>query len=168
VAAQSPQNPSELPGNFRSRVFIGGSYRTSTPDAPLVASRQTLDELERLVQSLELHPVVADQFRVDEPDAEIHRDAIFLLHACRFAIFELSGFSGALMELERSVDFGTNCLILYHDPEGKGWRLSRMLSSFAVEHAARVRLFGYTHWSSAIDSARNWLEEMLRLRHARR
>ncbi|HEY8749715.1 MAG TPA: hypothetical protein VIM11_17160 [Tepidisphaeraceae bacterium] len=112
-----------------------------------------------------LRPVVAAEFKVADPDRDIHHDALYLLHACRLAIFELSEFSGALMEIERAADYGTLCLILYDDPTGTGWRLSRMLSSFVQEHPERFTLNGYDGIDSAKLAARNWLAEMRRHRH---
>jgi hypothetical protein len=91
---------------------------------------------------------------------------MFLLSACRSAIFELTEFSGALMEIERSNDYGTHCLILYHDPAKTGLNLSWMLSSFAQEHVDRIRLFGYIAPDDACNAARNWMDEMLRRGHA--
>ena len=70
------------------------------------------------------------------------------------------------MEIERSADFGTHCIVLHHDPAGQGLRLSWMLSSFVREHSDRIRLYGYIGVADAKNAARNWLEEMLRLGHA--
>ena len=162
--AKKLRNPSTLPGRFESRVFVGGSYKVAAPAA--LAPRQMLDELKKVVRVVGLHPVLADEYQVGNADKDVHHDAIYLLHACRLAIFELSEFSGALMEIERTADFGTQCIILHHDPEGTGWRLSRMLSSFQQEHHVRIRLFGYTEVADAKIAARNWLQEMLRLKHA--
>jgi hypothetical protein len=161
-------SPSTLPGSFRSRVFVGGSYKAAAPAPVGLPARDLLDDIAKVVTGLGLHPILADQYAVADPDRDIHHDAIYLLHACRLAIFELSEFSGALMEIERSADYGTYCLVLHHDPSKTGWRLSRMLSSFVQEHHARIRLYGYTGLDEATNSARNWLEEMLRLKHAER
>jgi len=162
--AKARRNPSELPGAFSSRVFVGGSYKAKASIG--LSPRQLLSELRKVVRAAGLHPIIADEYRVKKPDREIHHDAIYLLHACRLAIFELTEFSGALMEIERSADYGTHCIVLHHDPGGEGLRLSWMLSSFAQEHAARIRLYGYTSVEEAKNAARNWLQEMLRNGHA--
>jgi hypothetical protein len=164
----SDRDPSRLPGTFRSRVFVGGSYKVDPPGTALPGSRWLLEQIKNAVREAGLHPILADEFDVENADVEIHHDAVYLLHACRLAVFELSGLSGALMELERSVDYGTFCLVLHHDPEGEGWRLSRMLSSFVREHSSRIRRFGYTTIEAARDMVRNWLHEMLEQNHARR
>jgi hypothetical protein len=159
-------NPSSLPGNFRSRVFIGGSYK-AVEALSRPAPREMLDALQRIALREGLDPIIADGYAVDDFDRDVHHDAIFLLHACRLAIFELSEFSGALMEIERSADFGTMCLVLHSDPKGLGWKLSRMLSSFVREHHSRIRLYGYTTSDDAVSAARNWLREMKELGHAK-
>lgn len=165
--AATPLDPSTLPGSFRSRVFVGGSYKATAAVATGLPPRQLLDEICKVVRARGLHPIVADEYLVADPESEVHHDAVYLLHACRSAIFELSEFSGALMEIERSADYGTYCLVLHHDPSKVGWRLSRILSSFVLEHHSRIRLYGYDVLDEAANAARNWLDEMLRLKHAR-
>jgi hypothetical protein len=158
-------NPSILPGTFASRVFIGGSYK-DTAGVTGIIPRFLIKEICQVVRACGLHPIVADEFAVERPEVNIHHDAMFLLSACRSAVFELTEFSGALMEIERSTDYGTHCLILYHDLEKSGLTLSWMLSSFVHEHADRIRLFGYLGTEDAGNAARNWLDEMLRRSHA--
>jgi hypothetical protein len=168
-ATQGPKkkllDPSKLPGTFASRVFVGGSYKAAAAAAG-IPPRALLDELRQVVVAVGLHPIIADEYEVTDPDRNIHHDAIYLLHACRLAIFELTEFSGALMEIERSADFGTHCIILHRDPAGQGLRLSWMLSSFVQQHDTRIRLYGYLDVPDAKNSARNWLEEELRMGHA--
>lgn len=159
-------DPSKLSGTFASRVFIGGSYKAAAATATGLAPRALLDELRKTVTAVGLHPIIADEYAVVDRDRDIHHDAIFLLHACRLAIFELTEFSGALMEIERSADFGTHCIVLHHDPAGQGLRLSWMLSSFVRQHDDRIKLFGYLAHADARNAARNWLEERLRSGHA--
>jgi hypothetical protein len=160
-------NPSHLPGTFDSRVFVGGSYKVAAAAARM-APRQLLDELRKVVVAAGLYPIIADEYEVNDPDTNIHRDAIFLLSSCRVAIFELSELSGALMEIERSSDFGTQCIILHFDPTGRGMQLSWMLSSFVQQHHARMELYGYLRVDEASNAARNWLDKMLRLGHAKK
>lgn len=78
----------------------------------------------------------------------------------------MTEFSGALMEIERSADFGTRCIVLHYDPRKRGLRLSWMLTSFAREHDDRIDLYGYLMPDEAVNAARNWLNEMLRKGHA--
>lgn len=158
-------DPSRLPGAFASRVFVGGSYKAAAA-ATGMTPRALLDELRKVVIQQGLQPIVADEYQVVDPPRNIHHDAIYLLHACRLAIFELTEFSGALMEIERSADFGTYCIILHRDPAGTGLRLSWMLSSFVQQHHARIRLYGYLGVGDAKNATRNWLAEMVRLGHA--
>jgi hypothetical protein len=158
-------HPSKLPGTFESRVFIGGSYKAAAAKTGL-APRVLLEQLKTMVLGVGLCPILADEYQVGNPDRDIHHDAIWLLSSCRTAIFELTEFSGALMEIERSADFGTRCIVLHHDPRKLGLRLSWMLTSFAQEHGDRISLYGYLTPDEAVNAARNWLNEMLRKRHA--
>src|SRR6266700_1768049 len=161
MARKKRLDPSSLPGTFESRVFIGGSYKAA---AAGLAPRQMLEELKKVVVREGLKPVIADEYEVIDHETNIHHDAMFLLHACHLAIFELSEFSGAMMEIERSADYRTRCIVLHRDPDGKGWQLSWMLSSFAQQHHDRIRLYGYIDLVDAKNAARNWLKEMLRLK----
>ena len=172
-------DPSKLPGSYKTRMFVGGSYRASAiPQQALPVAgkakatkkiaatpRQMLDHIRDIVVMENFDPVLAAEFRVGDPDREIHHDALFLLHACRLAIFDLSEFSGALMEAERAADYGTLCLILYEDPAGSGWRVSRMLNSFVEEHIDRFQLHGYIGPDDAKNRVRNWLREMKRRKY---
>lgn len=158
-------DPSKLPGTFASRVFVGGSYKAAAASGG-IGPRALLDELKKMVVAEGLHPILADEYEVANRGRDIHHDAIWLLSACRTAIFELTEFSGALMEIERSVDFGTRCIVLHYDPRKLGLRLSWMLTSFAQEHGDRIDLYGYLGNDEAVNAVRNWLREMLRKGYA--
>lgn len=164
------KNPSQLPGSYRRRVFVGGSYATSEPSTagPSLAGRKMLDVIRESVVELGAEPVLADEFELEDPDHDIHHDAMYLLHACRTAVFELSEKSGAMMEIERSADYGTQCLVLYHDPAGTGWKVSQMLSSYASHHADRVTLEPYKTAGEARDVVRAWLSKMEAKGHVQR
>ena len=147
-------DPSHLPGSHRSRVFLGGRYSDKRP---------ILDNFAQAVSSAGFHPIIADDYQLQIPEHDIHDVTMNLLHSCRLAIFELSELSGALMEIERTVDYGTKCLILYSDPANQGWRVSRMLNSFVEEHAEQMQLRAYNHLPSAIRKLKQWLAAMRRL-----
>jgi hypothetical protein len=124
-----------------------------------------LDHVRGAIVAEKLDPILAAEYQVQNPDKEIHHDALYLLHACRLAVFELSEYSGALMEIERAADYGTLCLILYEDPAGSGWRLSRMLSSFVEEHPDRCRMYGYVGVDDAREAVHNWIGKLRRHGH---
>src|SRR4051794_17689604 len=90
-------DPSLLPGTHHSRVFVGGSYvRTET---------SVLDYFGEVIRRSGFEPIVADTFQM--PSIALHDITLYLLHSCRLAVFEASNPSGALMELERTADYGT-------------------------------------------------------------
>lgn len=174
----APLDPSQLPGDYRSRVFVGGSYRSKPVPATRLTSgrgkrkavpkptpREMLDLLREVVVAEKFEPILAAEFKVARPETDIHHDALYLLHACQLAVFDLSEFSGALMEIERAADYGTHCLILYDDPLASGWRVSWMLSSFVEEHQDRFELHGYLNEADAQNRVRNWLRDMRRKGH---
>jgi hypothetical protein len=149
------RDPSHLPGNYRTRIFVGGSYAQ--------ARRPLLDELGESVRQRGFEPVIADDYTVMIPSRDIHDVTLSLLHSCRLGIFELSELSGAMMEIERTVDYGTRCLLLFADPTGRGWRVSRMLSSFVHEHSDRMKLVRYNLAATAVREASRWLDAMKRM-----
>ena len=93
TAAKALLDPAKLPGTFASRVFVGGSYKAAAASTGM-APRALLDELRGAVIASGLDPIVADEYEVVDRERDIHHDAIYLLHACRLAIFELTEFSG--------------------------------------------------------------------------
>ena len=142
-------DPSMLPGTHHTRVFIGGSYvETETP---------VLQYFGEVVKARGFEPIVADQYAMS-PIA-LHDITMYLLHSCRLAIFEASNPSGALMELERTADYGTHCLVLFREQEGY-WSQSAMLTSLVTQHAARIELCSYVRPKSMKPIITRWLSKM--------
>lgn len=153
--AGSQLDPSRLPGHHRDRVFIGGSYADK--------SRSMLKRLAQVVHNRNFHPIIADDYQLQIPGRDVHDTTLCLLHSCRLAIFELSRLSGALIEIERTVDYGTQCLILFADPEIRGiegWRVSRMLSSFVEEREAQLSWIAYRRPRDMVNHADQWLRNI--------
>lgn len=144
-------DPSHLEGRHRSRVFIGGSYQQDNISC--------LDYLVNAVRSVEFVPVIANRYWLEYPD-DIHSVTMALLHSCRLAVFEMSVPSGALMEIERLPDYGIRALVLYADPDNKGWVVSRMLSTFLHEHDAYLTLKSYVREETAAQHVVDWLDTM--------
>ena len=148
--AAGMRNPSSLPGTHRNRVFLGGSYAAG--------NRSLLTLLEATVRQARFEPVIADQYSLLRPERDIHDVTLFLLHACRLAIFEVSTLSGALMEIERLADYGLQrALLLYQHPGGQAWprypsswRSSQMLRSLALEQQGKIVVRVYTRPRDAV------------------
>lgn len=64
------------------------------------------------------------------------------------------------MEIERLPDYGTWTLILYADPDNKGWLVSRMLSTFVKEHESYINVKSYIQMETALQSVVEWLDGM--------
>src|SRR4051794_34609789 len=149
-------DPSTLPGTHHTRGFIGGSYvETETP---------VLQYFGEVVKARGFEPIVADQYAMS-PIA-LHDITMYLLHSCRLAIFEASNPSGALMELERTADYGTHCLVLFREQEGY-WSQSAMLNSFVRQHQGRIKLCSYVRPKATKPIIGRWLASMkMHLRRA--
>ena len=155
-------NPSQLPGSHRDRVFVGGSYDPKN----LVL----LNDFEREVSAAGFVPIIAEGFNLPDPDRDIHDVTLWLLHACRLAIFEVSAHSGALMELERLSDYGIHqALLLYQHPGSlawpthpDAWETTKMLKSLAMEQPVRCKVRPYTRPSDALREIKNFLRAVKR------
>jgi len=91
---------SHIPGEWEKRVFIGGDYE----------SIYLLDSIILNVREFGFEPIIAMEFKSNEEN--IHHDAMLLLHNCKFAIFDVSNKGGHLMEVERTLDYGTDTLFV--------------------------------------------------------
>lgn len=144
-------SPARRAGTYRARVFVGGSYRQEM--------RSRLEDIKSAVAAAGFHPVVADEVRLENAD-DIHHETMVLLHSCRLAIFELSQLSGALMEIERTPDYGIHALVLFADPSGRGYRVSRMLTTFIAQHSSTIRPRSYLQIEDVKRTIGEWLTEM--------
>ncbi len=155
-------NPSNLPGSHRTRVFVGGSYAQS--------QRMLLQTIETAVAGEGFDPIVADAFVLPQPDRDIHDVTLYLLHACKLAVFECSTLSGALMELERLPDYGIRkALLLYQSQHQtpwpvnpQAWYMSQMVKSMALEHHDRMVVRPYFRVSQAMRETRAFLRAVRR------
>lgn len=146
------RNLSELKGAYERRVFVGGSYQDT--------KRSLLDDLAAAVRKERFVPVIADEYRI--VDESLHDQTLSLLHACRYAVFEASDLSGALMEIERTRDYGTRTLILFRGVSGAEWKVSRMLNSFVTAGDPMVKVSAYMRPTTAVGNVRRWLVAMRR------
>jgi hypothetical protein len=144
-----PRDPSKLPGNRRNRVFIGGSYQKSK-----ILQLRAITEI---VRNSGFSPIVANEFALTRQD-DIHSETMMLLHSCGLAIFELSTFSGALMEIERLPDYPTEALVLFENPDRKAYLPSRMLSTFISDHSDLIELRSYASDKSMRNLIVSWLD----------
>jgi hypothetical protein len=152
-----PLDPSTLPGNHRTRVFVGGSYRPT--------NRMILELIAQSVSSEGFVPILADQYALLQPELDVHDVTLYLLHACRLAVFDLPTFSGALMEIERCSDYGVaQSLVLYQEPfkrkwpqHASAWEASAMLKSLVLEHASRFKVRPYVRPQGAAGETRRFL-----------
>jgi hypothetical protein len=149
-------------------VFVGGSFR-STREAlehrfDLLPPRDVLDAICAVVRAEGLESVLAFDFVVENNHRDLHDVTLNLLHSFAAAVFELSEFSGALMEIERTADYGTRVLVVYHDPNGRAsWRTTAMLRSFVAKHADAIQLAGYADASVALGvHVRDWIANLRR------
>jgi len=87
---------SKIPGEWDDRVFIGGDC---------INYFYVINMLKILVKK-KFTPIIAKEFKI--PDGmSIRHHALLLLHNCKYAIFDISGRGGHLMEIERTFDYQT-------------------------------------------------------------
>ena len=113
---------------------------------------------------------MADRFELHDPKRDVHDVTLWLLHACRLAVFEVSTLSGALMEIERARDYGLQkALLLYQHPAGlawprhdAAWRTTQMLKSLVRETQKWLVVRPYTRPHDAKRETRNFLKAIRR------
>lgn len=93
--------PLGFPQPWENRVFIGANYDTHAHVIP---------EIKEAVIRRGYTPVIAYEVRI--PADLIHHHSLLLLHTCKYAIMEITSYSGQLMELERAKDYGVTALLL--------------------------------------------------------
>jgi len=155
-------NPWVLSGTHRNRVFVGGSYAAS--------QRSLLDRLRVVVDAERFIPIIADEYPLPQPDRDIHDVTLFLLHACKLAVFECSTLSGALMEIERLADYGIQRALLLYQSQSTiawplnptSWRTSQMLKSLVTEQESRLVVRPYFRVRDAEAETRRFLKAVRR------
>ncbi len=141
---------------------MGGSYTTG--------NRRLLDDIAEAIQGARLVPIVADRYALLQQERDVHDVTLWLLHACRLAVFEVSTLSGALMEIERLRDFGVKkALLLYHDParrvwpeDGRAWHTTQMLKSLALEQAGVMSVRPYARPQEAVQETKAFVRAVRR------
>lgn len=100
---QPKYNINTIPGGWSDRVFIGGNYEKMS----------NLIKISTYVASKQFTPIIASECQMFK--SKIHDHTLRLLHACKYAIFDVSRDSGHLMEVERTLDYRTEVLLVYDD-----------------------------------------------------
>lgn len=127
-----PRDPFGFPQPWKNRVFIGGCYNTHMP---------VIRYIQQLIGNLNYTPIVA--FDVDIDRENTHHHTLLLLHTCKYAIFDVSSPAGQLMEIERTIDYENEVLLLYSTLTAGGGPsplVSSMLQTMDIE------MNGYTNF----------------------
>lgn len=101
--------PFGFPEPWENRVFIGGSYHTHM---------HVIRHIENVVRGLGFTPIIA--MDVNIAPEYTHQHTLILLHTCKFAIFDVSNPAGQLMEIERTIDYENEKLLVYSTLEPGG------------------------------------------------
>ncbi len=129
-----------IPGSWDKRVFIGGSYKELT----------VINEIRNIVKEKKFIPIVA--LDCEMPENKIHDFTLLLLHNCKYGIFDVSQDSGHLMEVERTLDYRTEVLLVYQkEPEPE---MSKMVSSMGSQY----KLKEFTSLKGLNDLVCNFLD----------
>ncbi len=112
-------SPLGFPQPQSRRVFIGTNYDTHAHVIP---------EIKRAVVGKGYVPVVVAE--VSFPPRQTHDVSLLLLHTCSYAVFDITGPAGQLMEIERSRDYGLKVLLVRSHPAGgRSPHVSKMIRS---------------------------------------
>lgn len=83
-----------FPKDWEKAVFVGGNYIFNMP---------TIIKIKDIVKNLGYEPIIADEYKI--PEKHIHHHCMMLLHACKYAILEVTTPGGQLLEIERATDW---------------------------------------------------------------
>lgn len=114
-----PRQPIGFPDPWEKRVFIGGNYLEQKPIIALI---------ERIVLKLGFVPVV--MARTIIPQGKTHHHSLMVLHTCRYAVIDVTGEAGQLMELERTFDFEIHPLVLIKKSYWNIGKVSEMVKTW--------------------------------------
>lgn len=141
---QTPtQHPFGFPQPWEDRVFVGGSYHTHM---------HVLRYIEQLIRALNFTPIIA--FDVDINPERTHHHTLLLLHTCKYAIFDVSNPAGQLMEIERTIDYQNEVLLL-HSTLSEGGGPSPYVSSML--RTMKIRMEGYSNLEDIAPIIRDFL-----------
>ena len=96
--------PFGFPQPLERRVFVGGNYLKQSP---------ILNKIKDAVRRVDKRYVPLMVREVDFPMTHIHHHSLLLLHTCKYAIFDITDTAGQLMEIERTIDYENEVLVLY-------------------------------------------------------
>lgn len=111
------------PGDFGTRVFIGGNYKFGS----------VLYLIKDAVVACGYQPILVAEFEI--PKAATREYSLQLLRQCKFAIFEVTMDGGSMIEMERAVDYDTISLCLWDELTSESPKISAMVTSHPVFQA---------------------------------
>lgn len=121
-----------FPDQWEYRVFVGGAY-TQASLANLYAIK---DAIRR--RDLRYVPLMGSDVYMREKD--IHHHTLLLLHTCKWAIFDANIPAGQLMEIERTLDYENEVLVVYKISESASTHISFMIKTYTNP---RIKFQGY-------------------------
>jgi len=139
-----PRQPIAFPQPWDRRVFIGANY---------LDQRAIVDVTEEIVANLDFRPVV--MARTIIPPGKTHHHSLMLLHTCKYAIVDVTGEAGQLMELERTFDYEIEPLVIIKKSYLEIGKLSEMVKTWR-----NVQPKPYD--DSSFESIRRDLERLIR------
>lgn len=114
-----PRQPIGFPQPWDRRVFIGANY---------LDQRAIVDVMEEIVAKLDFTPVV--MARTIIPQGKTHHHSLMMLHTCKYAMIDVTGEAGQLMELERTFDYEIEPLVVIKKSYLEIGKLSEMVKTW--------------------------------------
>ena len=94
ISLKLEKKPLAFPTDWEKAIFVGGNYIFHMP---------TIIKIRNVIKELGYEPIIADEYIL--PEEYIHHHCMMLLHACKYAIFDVTFPGGQLLEIERATDW---------------------------------------------------------------
>jgi len=139
-----PRQPIGFPQPWEKRVFIGANYLNQMAIVKMI---------EEIAIRLGFTPVVMANVLI--PLGQTHHHSLMLLHTCKHAVIDVTDEAGQLMELERTIDYEINPLVIIKKSHFARGKLSDMVKTWR-----NVILQPYD--DSSYPAIRNDLEKLIK------
>lgn len=121
-----------FPDQWEYRVFVGGAYTQ--------VSLTNLYAIKDAIRRRDLRYVSLMGSDVYMREKDIHHHTLLLLHTSKWAIFDVNAPAGQLMEIERTLDYENEVLVVYRISEEASTHISFMIKTYTNP---RIKFKGY-------------------------
>lgn len=113
---RASRNFMQFDSPWDKRVFVGGSAVLG----PII------EEMRKVITSLGFDPVIPVDFDMP-PGMTIYHKCLALLHACKYAVFDVSEQAGQMLEMDRAPEYAVQTIAVWS--RNSEFRITEMLKS---------------------------------------